>query len=218
MTARVPVCVFAKPPRPGVSKTRIGDASGHAFAARLAAALFADTWSLVASLSWARPVLATTTRDLAPFGLAGPVEVWLQGDGDLGARMERILARSIDEAGRGIVVGADLPGLPRDRLTSARDALDHHDAVLGPARDGGFYLLGMRRVPAGALAELPWSTAETLACTERRMSDLGICATRIAPWFDLDVPADLVPARAALETCPFDAPRTLEVLRSLDAP
>jgi hypothetical protein len=212
-----PVCVFAKPPRPGESKTRIGHAFGDLFAARLASALLADTWALVKSLPWARPILATTTSDVSLFGLEGPVELWPQGTGDLGARMERVLARAVSESGRGIVIGADLPGLPLDRLIGARTALESHDAVLGPARDGGFYLIGMRMVPGGVLAELPWSAADTLARTEQRFGALGVRATRLSPWFDVDRPEDVPIALSFLEASPLRAPKTLQVLRMVGA-
>lgn len=217
MIGPLPICVFAKPPLPGQSKTRIGHAFGDLFAARLASALLADTWALVKSVPWARPILATTTSDLSSFGLEGPIELWRQGQGDLGARMEHVLARAVTEAGRGIVIGADLPGLPLDRLVAARAALDGHDAVLGPARDGGFYLLGMRMVPGGVLAELPWSEPDTLARTEQRFSSLGVRSTRLTPWFDVDRPEDLALALATLEASPQRGPKTLGVLRLVGA-
>ena len=85
---------------------------GEAKAARLALAFLHDTWAMVGELPWARPVLATTTLDGAPFDLGEDVEIWLQGDGDLGERMERVLARGVDEAGVALLIGADVPGTP----------------------------------------------------------------------------------------------------------
>jgi hypothetical protein len=207
--------VFAKPPIPGLVKTRLAAAVGGRCAADLALALFQDTWAMVATLPWARPILATTSTDTRPFGVAEPIETWPQGEGDLGERMERVLARAVAEAGRAIVIGSDLPGLPAGHLDAARLALARADAVIGPADDGGFYLLGLRRVPEGLLEGLAWSHPETRVATERRLEARGFAIARLAPWFDLDLPGDLAPARRALETAPTMAPRTLAALRSI---
>jgi len=139
----------------------------------------------------------------------------MQGAGDLGERMARILARAIAEAGRGMVIGADLPGLPRSHLEMARDALARHEAVLGPTEDGGFYLLGLSRVPEGVLTDLPWSSPDTLARTERRLAGAGLGAARVPAWFDVDVPADLLRLRRLLAEDPEAAPRTRGALASL---
>lgn len=214
-SARVPVCVFAKPPVVGAAKTRLAPEIGADGAARLARAFFEDTWATVRALAWARPILATTTRDATAFGLSPDVELWEQGPGDLGARMERILARAVAEAGRAIVVGADLPGLPARHLELAHAALATHDAVLGPVDDGGFYLIGLARVPVGLLADLPWSTAETLRRTEQRLRTAGLTLARAPFWFDVDEPHDLVRLRSLLARHPARAPRTRAALWSL---
>ena len=128
------IAVFARPAVPGRAKTRLIAAVGEDGAARLAAAFFADTWETVARLGWARAVLATTE----------PLEgAWLQGDGDLGARVERIVTRALAEAPWTIALGADSPGMPVDRLEAARGAMERADAAIVPAADGGFVLLAM---------------------------------------------------------------------------
>lgn len=176
-------------------------------AAELARAFFHDVWATVGALPWARPILACTTADVAAFE-AGEPEVWLQGEGDLGERMARVLGRGIAEAGRAFVLGADVPGLPRAHLDEARAALGHHDAVLGPTDDGGFYLLGLARLPPGLLDGLPWSSAETRARTEDRLAAAGLSLARAPAWFDVDEPADLARLRAHLAAHPEAAPRT----------
>ena len=216
LDARVPVCVFAKPPVAGETKTRLARGGlGAEAAARLARAFFEDTWATVSALEWARPVLATTAPELSAFGLTSDVEVWMQGPGDLGERMARVLARAVAEAGRGMVIGADLPGLPRRHLDVAREALARHEAVLGPTDDGGFYLLGLWRVPDGILTGLPWSSPDTLARTELRLAGAGLGAARAPPWFDVDVPGDLARLRRLLAEHPEVAPRTRAALASL---
>jgi uncharacterized protein len=137
---------------------------------------------------------------------------WPQGGGDLGARLERVLGRGIAEAGIAIAIGADSPGLPRRLLDDARRALDHADVVVGPADDGGFYLIGALRLPAGALAGVPWSRAETLAGAEAGLRAAGLRIARLAPWFDVDDTAALARLRGCLRRGEVAAPQTAWLL------
>ncbi|MCA9599782.1 MAG: TIGR04282 family arsenosugar biosynthesis glycosyltransferase [Myxococcales bacterium] len=181
------ILVFAKEPAPGTVKTRLAQRIGPERAAELAVAFLRDTWELVASMPGLSPVLVLDGA--TPF----PAEVWPQGDGDLGARMERALRRGIEAAGFAIAIGTDLPGLPAARLRQAADALQSGRAasVLGPAEDGGFYLIGLSRCPPGALSGLPWSTPSTCEATEARLTELGMPPLRLEQWFDVDEAKDL---------------------------
>lgn len=209
---RTRVCVFAKPPRPGEAKTRLAPALGLHGAAGLARALLVDAAAAVRALPWAELTVATTGA--LPPGLVRELacEVWPQGEGDLGARMERVLARAIAERGHGIVIGADAPGLPAERLAAAHAALAEADAVIGPAEDGGYYLLGLRTCPVGLLADLPWSAPDTCAATLARLRARGLTVVVLAPWFDLDTPADLPRMRALLAADPAVMPATRRTL------
>jgi len=214
MTPEAALCVFAKPPRAGEAKTRLAPALGAEGAARLARAFIQDTWDLVTQVSWAAPVLASPSP--WPEGLLpGPVEVWPQGDGDLGARMERVLLRALERYPAAIALGADSPGLSPEHLEAARAGLAHADAVFGPSEDGGFYLLALRRLPVGAFVHLPWSQAETLARTEERLVSLGLTVARVAPFFDVDVPEDLSRLESELASGRLRAPATEAALREL---
>ena len=213
-TARGIVCVFAKPPHPGRTKTRLAARVGERQASALARAFFDDTWSRVTSVPWLRPVLASTEEDLTAFGLDA-AEVWLQGQGDLGQRMERVLSRALDTAPWVIALGADSPSMPLSALEAARAALLTHDAVLGPADDGGYYLLGLRRLPTNLLAQLPWSSPNTLQATHERLIARGLTVALIDRGFDVDEVEDLERLRRLLEVDPSLAPRTFAVLNSL---
>ncbi|MBN1205850.1 MAG: TIGR04282 family arsenosugar biosynthesis glycosyltransferase [Myxococcaceae bacterium] len=210
----VALCVFAKPPRAGATKTRLAPAVSDEGAASLARAFITDTWATVTRLPWARPVLASTGP--WPEGLLpAPVEVWQQGEGDLGARMEHILLRGLEVCPAVMALGADIPGLPVAHLEAAHAALAHADAVFGPSDDGGFYLLALRRLPAGAFANLPWSQPETLTRTEERLSSLGLTVAHVAPFFDVDVPADLERLERELKAGTLHAPATAATLTTL---
>lgn len=184
------VCVFAKPPVAGVSKTRLAAGVGPERAARLAGAFLTDTLRPLSAIPGLRLVLSTTDVE-GDFGPIPEVERVPQGGGDLGARVARTLSRELERGPWTLALGADSPGLPVERIHEAIAALEAGRAVLGPTEDGGFYLLGLCRCPEGLLADLPWSSPETAAATWARLVDHGLAPIRLAPWFDLDEVADL---------------------------
>jgi len=207
------LCIFVKPPLPGRVKTRLTPPLTQAEAAALAAAFFEDTLALARSREWARVVVACDGR---PSALdLGAAEVWSQGNGDLGARLERVLRRALADSEAAIAVGTDSPGLPRELLDAARLHLSEHDAVVGPSQDGGFYLLGLRRCPPGLLAGLPWSAANTRARTLARLRSQGFSVAETEPWFDVDLPADLERLKDLLRQASIYAPSTARQLARL---
>lgn len=216
MDRPVPLCVFAKPPRPGSVKTRLD--LGREPSALLAHAFLRDTWATVRSQLWARPILVTTDGTAEDFGLKQDTEVWLQGGGDLGERLERVLARALQHGADAIVIGADTPGLPPRFLVQARRALRRAEAVLGPCEDGGFYLLGLTRCPPGLLRDLPWSSAETFIQTLGRLCEWGMTVRVLEPWFDVDRAADLHRLRGLIEREEISAPETASALARIGYP
>jgi uncharacterized protein len=176
------VCVFAKPPRPGEVKTRLAVEIGVGEAARLATAFLEDTLFSLGALPL-RVVLASTEPGASSI-LAD--ECWIQGDGDLGDRLERVLRRALGQAPWAAAVGADSPGFPLEALEEAESLLRSVDVALGPADDGGFYLIAVRRCPLEMFAGVTWSAPDTLLQVERRLRTLGLSTARVAPWFDVD--------------------------------
>lgn len=211
----VTLCIFAKPPIPGKVKTRLAAKLGDTQAAALATAFLSDTWQAAQLGPWTQVVLATTDGTEAEFGLTPTPQIWLQGDGDLGARIERIILRGLGETSAVIAIGADSPGLPPRLLHAARAALHAADAVLGPSDDGGFYLVGMRRCLPGLFAGLPWSEAGTFAATRQRFEQSGLEVAILEPWFDVDLPEDLDRLRQTLRSGAAHAPATATVLASI---
>lgn len=213
---RIAVIVFAKPPRAGQAKTRLASVLGDVAAAELARAFIVDTWSLLRSIAWADPVLATTDAD-DPFWSELPgATVWAQGDGDLGDRMERALRRALETHGAAIVIGSDVPGVPAGALHQARAALKFADVVIGPSEDGGYYLIGFRGAcPPGAFAGIEWSTSHTRADTKARLRSLGKAVVRVTPWFDVDEVDDLRRLRHLGDRLRRAAPETARVLDTL---
>jgi hypothetical protein len=209
------ICVFFKPPIAGQVKTRLISAVGAEGAAALAGSFFRDTWNSVESLSWAVPVVASTDS-LGPEVLPKPdTDVWLQGDGDLGARIERILTRALTHEPLAMALGADSPGIPPRFLERAHEALRSADAVLGPCEDGGFYLLGVRECPPGLLGGIPWSQSTTFASTLERLERRGLKVTTLDSWYDIDRPEDLERLWDELASGATTATHTMRVLTGL---
>lgn len=122
---------------------------------------------------------------------------------DLGARMaqafETLFARGY---GRVLVVGTDVPTLPFDYFKQALALLETQDLVLGPALDGGYYLIGLRRASPELFAGIPWSSDQVLRLTQEKATSFGLKAATIAPWRDVDTVDDL---KALIDAAAFDA-------------
>jgi uncharacterized protein len=212
MGSPLPVYVFAKAPVAGRVKTRLVPAVGVQGAARLASALLEDTLEALLAAGRAAPVLAVD--DASAFrGRGLPLEE--QGTGDLGQRLERVLSRGLKRARAVVAVGSDTPGFPAPLLEECFTALERADAVLAPAEDGGFTLLGLRRCPPGLLQGLPWSGPDTLSSTEARLRAWGLSVVRAGRFFDVDAPADLARLRVELSEGTVQARHTQDVLRTL---
>jgi uncharacterized protein len=191
------VCVFAKPPVAGRVKTRLAEAIGDQAAAELAAAMLRDVWESVCRVEEIMPVLAASEQGVFPQALRF-APVWLQGEGDLGARMEHIFRRGLEQAPAVIAVGSDVPQLTASHVRDALRELQGADAVIGPSPDGGYYLLGLKRCPEGLLADLSWSCSQTRQETEGRLRSYGFRVATLEELSDVDVLADLAELKNGL--------------------
>jgi rSAM/selenodomain-associated transferase 2/rSAM/selenodomain-associated transferase 1 len=204
------VVVFAKPPRPGAAKTRLAPSLGADGAARLACALLDDALTVAGSVG---PVVLATT-DVGAAELPAGVERWDQGDGDLGARMARCLARGVERCGAAAILGADAPTVTGADLAALFAALRTHDVALGPTLDGGFWCIATR-VSELDLRDLPWSTPRALAETAARLRARGLRVALGPVHADVDTPEDLVGLRRWLAGDPEAAPATRGALAAL---
>jgi uncharacterized protein len=115
-----------------------------------------------------------------------------QGKGDLGARMSGAFRDALSRgAGRVVLVGTDCPGLDSSVMRAAFAALRRKDLVLGPATDGGYWLIGLRRPAPALFADISWSTNSVLAQTRDRAQSLGLSVKTLDPLPDVDRPEDL---------------------------
>ena len=107
------------------------------------------------------------------------------------------------------MIDSDTPTLPTERLERAVAAMSGggHDLVLGPSEDGGYYLIGLRRLQPKLFEGMPWSTSTVLEETLRRARSLGLSATKLSAWYDVDTAADLARLQADLAAGPDSGPR-----------
>lgn len=147
--------------------------------------------------------------------IVGPyVPILPQGDGDLGARLLNVAERVLSEEPLVLLVGSDSPTLPEEFLREAATLLKTVDAVLGPCADGGFYLLGLRRVHRDMFRGVTWGTAVTAKQTLAALAKCGMSVAELDPWYDVDDTAGL--RRAADDLRRADAPDGFELLRTLE--
>ena len=196
--------VFAKQPRPGAVKTRLGRDLGDEAAAALYAAFLDDTLSVCRAVdvglcvSYSPPSAADWFGALAPDAVLMP-----QPDGDLGARMNAAVESAFRIGATGVLlVGSDLPQLEVADIERAMRAVDMGRAAVGPTRDGGYWLLGLPRPAPLVLRGVDWSTSLVLGQTLDRLAAEELDVVRLTTRFDIDDSADLERLRAMLEQLP----------------
>ena len=196
--------IFARDPVPGKVKTRLAATIGDSAAA-----------SIYRELAERTLRTAAAARD---GGVVGAVELWCDPDtdrpafthwrdrfrvtlhaqegGDLGTRMQHAIARALARGAPAVVIGTDCPGLDETYLARAAAALETHDAVFGPAADGGYVLVGLAR-DLDAFSGMPWSTPALMAATRARIAALRATMIELPVLRDIDTAADLARYRQA---------------------
>jgi rSAM/selenodomain-associated transferase 1 len=191
----IQLLVIAKAPVPGRVKTRLCPPCTPAQAARIAAASLADTLQAVSSLGVRRTLVLEGSHPVPADWRVVP-----QRGGDLGDRLAHAFADTAEPGLATMLVGMDTPQLTSELLQKASTALAKGDAVLGPAADGGWWLLGLRDPRhAEALRGVPMSTSQTSDRTAEalRARGLGIAAAPVLR--DVDTAMD---ALAVAQECP----------------
>ena len=195
--------VFAKAPVPGEAKTRLIPALGAQGAARLHARLVTGAVATACAAApgkvelWCAPdtqhaFFASCARR---FGIA----LHAQCGKDIGERMHHAMAHEASAAVvASILIGSDIPDLSEDYLRDAMSALMGHDAVFGPAEDGGYGLVGLQRPQPRLFADMDWGGQGVMAETRARVRALGLSCFELPCLWDLDRPGDLARLDPAL--------------------
>lgn len=202
----VRLIIFAKAPSSGMSKTRLIPALGEYGAAKLAKQLLLNTINNAllspiesielrvfpnpASSQWQEDDVFTLINTMSKN--AGKKIVWSeQCDGDLGARLMHAAERSTQKGEHVLLIGTDCPSLTPDVLKRAHDELMLSDAVIHPASDGGYTLLGLQSVQASIFENIAWSTPTVFSQTIDSMKKLGWRIHELPVLHDIDEPDDL---------------------------
>jgi rSAM/selenodomain-associated transferase 1 len=189
------VAVMAKAPSPGRAKTRLIPVLGAEGAARLQSGLLRMVVGrlLAARLCpvqlWCDP--DADHPDFAALAAEGAGLARQSGAG-LGERMANAARQGLETARHLIIIGTDVPELdPRYVESAIRPLLAGRDAILGPAEDGGYCLLGLNRIDDRLFRGIPWSTARVAEETRRRLRELGWRWQELPVLWDVDNPEDL---------------------------
>ena len=203
MTTTEQLILFTRYPEAGMTKTRLIPVLGPEGAADLQRRMTVHAMARATALARIRK---TAIEVRFEGGTAAQMRTWLgdahryspQGKGDIGARMCRALAAAFTGgAARAVLIGCDIPGITADILDAAFDHLRSADLVLGPASDGGYYLIGIRQAAWAEAADvlftaIPWGSSQVLAATREKIDARGLQAALLETLADIDRPEDLV--------------------------
>ena len=203
MTSTTRLILFTKAPIPGQVKTRLAKDIGPQDAAALHHAFLLDLGTTLQRLHSLDPSLAITLAISGPHDhdafttlstLLPKHSRWTQGEGDLGARLQRAIQRSlIEEQDHAcLIIGSDSPTLPLATLQDAIAALRAtHQVTIGPACDGGYYLIGTNTYAPTLFDQIEWSSPRVFAQTLRQIRHAALSAHLLPFWYDVDTLQDV---------------------------
>jgi len=190
--------IFTRYPEPGKAKTRLIPVLGKEGAANLhrlmAQRMIANALSLQKSRQLSVAIHYTgSSEQLMQDWLGTDMIYCQQSGGDLGARMSAALQKSLDFGiDKVVIIGTDCPKLKLEIIAKAFDELSDQDLVLGPAKDGGYYLIGLCRIMPELFDGIKWGTSEVFADTLAIAQKLNLSIAVLPILADIDRPEDLL--------------------------
>lgn len=180
--------IFVKNPIPGKTKTRLAASVGHEKALKMYQQLLDYTEEQTAALPATKKLLFYSEAIVTDDGWSKDVfDKRVQSGPDLGSRMQNALQAAFQEgATQVIIIGSDCPGVTTDLLKSAQEKLEQHEVVLGPATDGGYYLLGMNAFYPSLLQGIAWSTESVATQTRQQAIAAGLTLGELTTLSDVD--------------------------------
>jgi len=189
------LAILAKQPERGKVKTRIANVLGHDLAEELCRRALFDTIGLAASIEDVALALSyapATAEARRYFEQAAPTFALIPQQGTtFGERLTDTFIRLLQTYSPVVVIGSDSPDLPAAVIARAFALLHAADAVIGPAEDGGYYLLGLHVMQPALFERIDWSTNAVLVQTRRRAADVHLKLAELPTWHDLDTVDDL---------------------------
>jgi len=186
--------VVAKQPAPGQTKTRLCPPLTHAQAAELYDCFLRDTLSIMRHVPDVHHVIGYLPEDAQGYfrQLAPDMELSPQRGTSLGERLDHLLTEALlGGSQRAVIMDSDSPTLPAAYLRQAFDDLADADVVLGPTRDGGYYLIGVKQPQPHLLREVQMSTPRVLADTLALADANGLNVSLLPTWYDVDTIEEL---------------------------
>jgi rSAM/selenodomain-associated transferase 1 len=208
--------VVAKEPVPGQTKTRLCPPFAPEPAAEFYRCLMLDTLALMERLQTVDRTVAyvpETARDYFDRLVSDGFRLVAQQGADLGERLANAIGHHFELGYRRVaIMNSDGPTLPLACLEEAFAGLESADITLGPGHDGGYYLIGMKRLHPELFEGINWSTEQVIPQTLEICRRLGLSVRQLPEWYDVDVEADLERLRRDLAREPESAPHTREFL------
>ncbi|MEM9526536.1 MAG: TIGR04282 family arsenosugar biosynthesis glycosyltransferase [Bacteroidota bacterium] len=181
--------ILIKNPIPGKTKTRLAADVGDEMALKMYQRLMDWTRDQALALSQAVKCYLLYSEEVLTND-SWPNDRFhksVQHSGGLGERMEAAFNQAFaDGHKQAIIIGSDCPGITTAYLQEAFTALTNHDMVIGPALDGGYTLLGLRKLESRLFQNMPWSTEQVLSTTLQRADKAGLSIQKLAPLSDVD--------------------------------
>ncbi|HMK56859.1 MAG TPA: TIGR04282 family arsenosugar biosynthesis glycosyltransferase [Dissulfurispiraceae bacterium] len=211
--------IFVKWPEKGKVKTRLAAAIGEEGACKLYKCFVEDTVAMAGAAGF-RPLIA-----YCPEEAGSRVAAWLgngkdympQSGRDLGEKMKNAFKRVFEDGClQAVLIGSDIPDLPPAIITEAFSALENKQAVIGPAKDGGYYLIGFRRdAYAGQVFRgMSWGSSDIFERSIAVLEREGIDVYVLPVWSDMDRPADIAELVKRNSEGPFMRSKTMSYLRN----
>jgi rSAM/selenodomain-associated transferase 1 len=184
----------AKQPAPGQTKTRLSPPLNSTQAAELYECFLYDTLEIMRAVPEVIPKIVYLPKDAQDYFrvLAPDMGLIQQRGASLGERLDNLLQDVLLQgADKAVVINSDIPTLPPDYLVRAFEQLSEADVVLGPAQDGGYYLIGMKEPHPGLLRNVKMSTQNVLRDTLNLARRSGVSTSLLPEWYDVDTIEDL---------------------------
>lgn len=178
--------IFIKNPEKGKVKTRLARSAGQDKALAIYRALLDHTRRVARSVDVERQLFYSKYIDPADNWSEEKFRKFVQQGEDLGERMLNAFRSALQTHERAVIIGSDCASLRPAIVEEAFRALDNHDFVIGPATDGGYYLLGMREVTPSLFENIAWSTDQVFSTTMARIRQLGKACYRLPELSDID--------------------------------